>query len=140
MSQTIHTAARLLALALFVSAPLAASAADAMRVVRDPATGELRAPNAAEAAAFEKAEAQLRQSQAAAKGKAAISKGPTEIRYADGTVETKLGEDSMMFSVVSSDENGNLTFDCLPAEEAKKFVKATKSSKAKAKAKVNHAH
>ena len=140
MSQAIQTTARALALALAMTAPMVASAAEALRVVRDPATGELRAPNAAEAAAFEKAEAQLRQAQAGAKGKASVNKGPTEIRYADGTVETKLGEDSMMYSVVSSDENGNLSFDCLPAEEAKKFVKATKSTKAKAKAKVNHAH
>lgn len=132
-----HAAASALALALFVGAAMPAQAADAMRVVRDPATGELRAPNAAEVAAFEKAEAQLR----ARSGKPVVAQQPTEIRYPDGTVETKLGEDTVMYSVVSSAADGTLTFDCLPAKEAQKFVKSNKKSAAgKAAAKVGHDH
>lgn len=127
-----------LAVALALAAPLAANAGEAMRIVRDPVTGEMRGPTAAEAAAFAKAEAQLR----LGSGGKAIVKQPVEIRYPDGTVETKLDEDSMMFSVVSSDANGNLTFDCLPADEAKKFVKANApAAKSKAQtAKVKHDH
>jgi hypothetical protein len=105
------------AVALLLAAPLAAQAADAMRVVRDPATGELRGPTAAEAAAFKKAEEQLRK----AAGKAAPAK-PVEIHYPDGTVETKLGEDTHMVSVVKANEDGTLSMACLPAEQARKFV------------------
>ena len=66
-----------LAMAFTLAAPLAAHAASALRVVRDPLTGELRGPNAAEVAAFEKAEAQLRQRN----GKAAPPKQPVEIHH-----------------------------------------------------------
>ena len=129
-------AALMLAMALSLAAPLAAHAAEAMRVVRDPVTGELRGPTAAEAAAFQKAEAQLR----ANSGKAP-SKKPVEIRYADGTVETKLDEDTMMYSVVRANEDGSLVMDCLPAQQARAFVKgAKKSSSAKTPAKAAHVH
>ena len=123
-----------------LAAPLAAQAAEAMRVVRDPATGELRGPTAAEAAAFEKAEAQLR---AARGGKAGAAKPqtPVEIHYPDGTVETKLGEDTMMYSVVRENGDGTLAMQCLPAKQAREFVKSPKkSSAAKLQAKVSHVH
>ncbi|WP_422017052.1 post-PEP-CTERM-1 domain-containing protein [Roseateles sp.] len=140
MKKTISVSAGALALAFTLLAPLSASAGEAMRVVRDPVTGEMRGPTAAEAAAFAKAEAQLR----LGSGSKAIVKTPVEIRYPDGTVETKLDEDSMMFSVVSANEDGTLNFDCLPAQEAKQFMKdkapAKSASKAKAAAKVKHDH
>jgi len=124
------------ALALALASPMAANAAEAMRVVRDPVTGELRAPNAAEMAAFQKAEAQLR----AAKGKPAVS-APVEVRYPDGTVETKLDDDTVMYSVVSAAADGTLTMDCLPAKEAAKFVKSpSKKSSTKPAGKADHAH
>jgi hypothetical protein len=118
-------AAAAVALALSLAAPLAAHA-DAMRVVLDPKTGELRGPTAAEAAAFERAEAQLRaeREKQGARGTSAAKVVPREIRYADGTIENVLGEDTHLFSVVSTDAQGNLNFDCLPANEAKKYVKA----------------
>lgn len=136
MSINRQTAAGAFALAISLAVPLAAHAADAMRIVRDPLTGEMRAPNAAETLAFEKAEAQLR----LGSGKAPAKSLPVEIRYPDGTVETKLGEDSMMYSVVSSDANGALTFDCLPAAEAKKFVKSKRNAAAKTTTKAGHDH
>ncbi len=135
MSQRIQTAAATLALAFTLTAPMGAHAADAMRVVRDPLTGEMRSPNAAETAAFEKAEAQIR----LRSGKPAVQQ-PVEIRHPDGTIETKLGDDTMMYSVVSAAADGTLTFDCLPAKEAQKFVKGKKSSSAKTAAKVGHDH
>jgi hypothetical protein len=128
-----------LAVALTVGASMSAHAGNALREVRDPVTGEIRSPNAAEVAAFQKAEAQLR----LGSGKAA-AKGPVDIRYPDGTIETKLGEDSMMYSVVRANEDGTLAMHCLPAKEAKAFVKSSKSaaaSLAKAKAsKAGHNH
>jgi hypothetical protein len=106
-------------LALLLAAPLATHAAEAMRVFRDPITGELRGPTAAEAAAFQKAEEQLRK----APGKAQPA-GPVEVRYPDGTVETKLGADTHMVSVVKANEDGSLSTACLPAKQARKFVEA----------------
>lgn len=143
MATTTRTTAAALAFALVSSTAVmapAAYAADAMRVVKDAATGELRAPTAAEAAAFEKAEAQLR----AASGKQQRTpQAPVEIRYPDGTVETKLGEDTMMYSVVSAAADGTLSMNCLPAKEAEAFVKGAAkkpSSAGNSAAKASHAH
>ncbi len=128
-----------LALALTLGASLSAHAGNALREVRDPVTGEIRGPNATELAAFQKAEAQLR----LGSGKAA-ARGPVEIRYPDGTVETKLGDDTTMYSAVRANEDGTLTTQCLPAQQAKAFVKSSKSAAAlvsKAKAsKAGHNH
>ena len=121
-------AALALAMACSLAAPLAAQAAPDLRVVRDPLTGELRGPNAAEVAAFEKAETQLRQRS----GKPAPAKQPVEIRYPDGTVETKLDEDTRMYSVVRAAEDGTLTTACLPAKQAQAFVKGASSKKSSA--------
>jgi hypothetical protein len=135
MSRQVQTAVAALVAVLSMAVP--AHAAEAMRVVRDPQTGELRGPTAAEAAAFQKAEAQLR----AQRGKAE-AKAPVEIRYPDGTVETKLGEDTMMYSVVASAPDGTLSFDCLPKKAAQQFIKASRKPLASSKpaAKVAHAH
>ena len=119
------TGAAAMALALTLAAPLAAQAADAMRVVQDP-NGDMRPPTAAEAAAFAKAEAQLRAARAAQAGGKAPATRPagTEIRHPDGSVETILGEDTHLYSVVSADASGNLNYDCLPGKEAQKYVKS----------------
>lgn len=130
-----------LAIALTLAAPLAAQAAEALREVRDPVTGEMRGPTAAEAAAYERAAAQLRQ-------KSGKSAAPVEIAYPDGTVETKLGDDTVMYSVVRTTEDGGLAMACLPASQVSAFHRAAgkpakssdKNVAAKAKAKVNHAH
>ena len=105
-----------------------------MRVVRDPLTGEMRAPNAAESAAFEKAEAQLR----LRSGKPVVQ--PAEVRYPDGTIETKLGDDTMMYAVVASAADGSLTFDCLPAKATQKLMLSKKTSSVTTAAKVGHVH
>lgn len=108
------------ALALSLVLPLAAQAGEAMRVVRDPATGELRGPTAAEAAALQRSEAQLRAKSVTAVG--AVAPG-TEIVYPDGTVETKLGEESQLYSVIRANEDGSLSMECLPAKQAQAWVK-----------------
>ena len=135
-----------LAMTLCAVAPLAAHAADALRIVRDPITGEMRGPNAAEVAAFEKAEAQLR-----AKNGTAAPKPRTEIRYPDGTVETKLNDDDVLYSVVRANEDGTLSQQCLPAKQAKAYVLSAKpvnalssasksASKTKAATSAKHGH
>jgi hypothetical protein len=122
MAPKLKASARTAVLALAVAAPLAmlntSHAAEAMRVVRDPVTGELRGPTAVEAAAFEKAEAQLRASQGRK------PQPPVEIRHPDGSIEMKLGEDTHMYSVVRERDDGSLAMACLPAKQAQDFVKA----------------
>lgn len=110
------------ALALSMAAPLAAQAGEAMRVVRDPVTGELRAPTAAEVNAMKRAEA----AQQRARGPriASTTAAPTEIVHADGTVELPLGEDSHMASVVRLNDDGSLTSACLPAKQAGTWVQS----------------
>jgi hypothetical protein len=136
MSRAItHVAVAYLALALSLTVSMTANAADAMRVVRDPVTGELRGPTAAEVQAFEKAEAQIR-----AGGRRTVQQQPAEIQHPDGSVEMKLGDDTMMYSVVSSAADGTLRFDCLPAKQAQQFVKGQKPSTSKTAAKVGHEH
>jgi hypothetical protein len=123
-----NPAALALALALTLGTPLAALAGEPMRVVRDPVTGELRGPTAAEVAAFQRAEAQLRK---------APPKPQVDIQYPDGTIETKMGDDTLMYSVVRANEDGSLAMACLPAKEAKAFLSGAKpaaTSKARAKA------
>jgi hypothetical protein len=115
-----------MALAMMLAVPIAANAAEAMRVVRDPQTGELRGPTAAEAAAFQKAEAQLR---AARSGKAAQrASAPQEITYPDGTVEMPLDEDSMMSSVATLAPDGSVRMHCLPSQQARALVKGSKKA------------
>jgi hypothetical protein len=130
----VAPAALALAMAVTLAAPLAAHAAEGLREVRDPVTGEMRGPNAAEVAAFARAEAQLRQQ----KGLAAAVQPQTEIVHPDGAVELKLGDDTMLYSVVRANEDGSLAMACLPAKEAKAFVsksaKGSAAAKAKAKA------
>lgn len=144
MSRQARAGVATLAMALTLAAPLAAHAADAMRVVLDPKTGELRPPNAAEVLAFEKAEAQLRSARGQKAGAAPAAKSAdTEVRYADGTVQKVLGEDTHLYSVVSADADGKLNYDCLPAKEAQQFVKSgprKSAASVKATAKVHHDH
>ena len=126
--RSLSATAAAVALAMMLAAPFAANAAEAMRVVRDPQTGELRGPTAAEAAAFEKAEAQLR---AARSGKAAHrASAPKEITHPDGTVETPLGEDTMMSSVATLAPDGSIRMHCLPAPQARSLVKGSKKTTA----------
>jgi hypothetical protein len=129
-------AAGLLTLAVSLAAPLLAHGAEAMRVIRDPKTGELRGPNAAEAAAYEKAQAQLR----AQRGK--TDGPPAEIKHPDGSVEFKLGEEHMMSSVAVLGADGSLSYACLPAKEADKLVKSPKKQTAlkTAAKKAGHTH
>ena len=126
--RNLPATAAAMALAMMLAAPIAASAAEAMRVVRDPQTGELRGPTAAEAAAFDKAEAQLR---AARSGKAARrASAPQEITYPDGTVEMPLGDDTMMSSVATVAPDGSIRMHCLPAQQARNLHKGSKKAAA----------
>lgn len=128
------TRQRLPLAALLVGLTMAASAAQAMTVVRDRETGELRAPNATELAALKAAEAQPAKSRAQA-----VRNTPTEIRHTNGAVEMTLDDSTTMYSVATRNTDGTVSLQCLPAAEAKKVVKGSKSA-AKAAKKVSHDH
>ncbi|HZX27762.1 MAG TPA: choice-of-anchor J domain-containing protein [Telluria sp.] len=72
-------------------------------VVRDPLTGQLRAPTAQEFQALRALEATLAPRPAAA---------PT-VRRADGTVHKHLGESAMSYAVISRGADGKLAISCV---------------------------
>jgi hypothetical protein len=131
-----------MAAACAVAALLAASGASAATVARDPVTGELRAPTAAEAQAL---------SQPAASGrgavKAAAPRGlltgrinPQPVQHADGSVEHELDESTLSFSVATRNADGSISQQCVSGVDA-----ANAALKAPAKAhamtaKKGHSH
>jgi hypothetical protein len=115
MSSKTLTAAAPLA-ALFAALALAMPAAGAaeqpgMVVARDPHTGQLRAPTQAELQA-------LRAHGAAAMlGKVAPA-APAVVARKDGVRQVRLGENAMVYSVVTRDANGKLVAQCVHGEQA----------------------
>lgn len=96
-----------------LSLPLAASAAgqEGMIAVRDPQTGQLRAPTAAELATL--------RAQGAAMQQPALKTAPAAVvRRADGTLQKQLGEDAMVYTVVTRDAAGKLQRHCVEGEDA----------------------
>ena len=47
-----------------------------------------------------------------------------DIRQPDGTIKTKLGDDTRLYSVVTNAVAGPLAFDCLPTKAAQNHIKA----------------
>ncbi len=97
-------------------APEAKPAADSaqmsgLRVVRDPETGELRAPNAEELKALLAAEQQARQARVAARGvqntaPEVLTPGKTVQRHRNGMVSVKLGQESLTAIKAQSTPDG----------------------------------
>jgi hypothetical protein len=83
----------------------AAPAQDGMVVVRDPVTGQLRAPTAAEFQALQAAAPKSVTSQVLAP--------PRVISKADGTRQVRLGQGNMVYSVVNRDGEGQLHQLCV---------------------------
>ncbi len=98
-----------------IAIPAAVSAAGApaqpgMTVVRDAATGKLRAPTAAELRA-------LRNESGQAQRAAADSARPPTVR-ADGVKAATLGERGMVYSVITRGPDGKLHEHCVEGEAA----------------------
>ena len=94
------------AYALIFSPPAAGQ--EGMVVVRDPQTGQLRAPTPAEAQAM----APPRAAAAKALPKAAMVVNP------DGSRQVDLGESRMVYSVVTRGADGKLSGQCVHGESA----------------------
>lgn len=85
-----------------------AAGQEGMVVVRDQQTGELRAPNAAEATAL--LGKQGLQRQAAPQRVESIGPG--------GSRKVQLGKSAMVYSVVTRDSDGKLAEQCVSGEQA----------------------
>ncbi len=103
------------------------TAALAQQVVRDAESGQLRAPNAAEAAEL-RARPAARQARAALSSSAASESVETVL--ADGTVMKATGEEDLMYSVVRRNADGSLERVCVQGkDQAGKVLKAKSFAK-----------
>ncbi|KGF80019.1 hypothetical protein IA69_20560 [Massilia sp. JS1662] len=104
---TIGTLAALCVLAAF-SMHANAAGQESMVVVRDPLTGQLRAPTADELK-------ELRAKTPATTGLAA-PRTPATITRRDGARGVRLGEKDMVYEVVTRGPDGKLTSECVHGE------------------------
>lgn len=109
-----------------LAAPLAAAAADpaqeGMTVVRDPLTGRLRAPTAAEMRALR-----------GGVERPTPLQPPQSTQRPDGTRVIDLGERAMVYAVMTRNADGSLAAHCVKGDEA--AAKAIEK-----KAEVEHEH
>lgn len=85
-----------------------ASAQDGMTVVRDPATGKLRAPTAAELRHLRSLQPQPQMAPAT----------PQSSVRPDGTRKLDLGERGLVYSVITRSADGKLERECVHATDA----------------------
>lgn len=127
-----------LAAACAVAALLAASGASAATVARDPVTGELRAPTAAEAQALSQPAGTGRgavKAAAAPRGMLTGRINPQPVQHADGSVEHELDESTLSFSVATRNADGSISQACVTGPDA-----AAAAMKAPAKNTKGHSH
>lgn len=115
--------------ALVVSAPVFAADAVGMRIVRDPVTGQLRAPTAEEAQAMDAAAAKARaDATAAAPESNPDTRAPVEIRSANG-VRYRVNDSFLSYSVITRKADGSLAMQCVTGKEAaEKLVRDPKAA------------
>lgn len=103
--------------AAFVSSPAsqAAESAAGLRIAKDPVTGQLRAPTAAESAALDAASsAKARQPRGLITGKI----NPAPVLHPNGTVEQELDESTLSFSMATRNPDGSVGLQCVTGPEA----------------------
>lgn len=108
---------------------LGAQAAD-QRVVRDPQTGAMRAPNADESQALDRAARESRAADRHAHRRGVVS-GKLEPKVEtrpDGSSVYELPEEYMTHMVVTRQADGSLKQECLPAEAAKRVASGKKTA------------
>lgn len=91
-----------------------------MVVVRDPQSGQLRAPTEAEFKALTALSGSLQ----------AVTPGspPDAVVRQDGTLQRRMGAEGMSYSVVSRGKDGKLTIDCVTGEHAARKALDTRES------------
>jgi len=127
------SALALMAAGTIVAAPASQAAEAGMRVVRDPVTGQLRAPTAEEFKAMQDQEDKEKGS-----ARSAAPARTMPVRNAHGGLSHHVGERFMTFSVMKRDADGNMTMVCVPGAEAAE--KAVNQTSPVAKEEGGHAH
>jgi hypothetical protein len=98
-----------------------APAQQGMVVVRDPQTGQLRAPTATEMQALTKQRPSQSQGLSQGQGRAlAAPAKPTGVTRANGTRRVYMGDKNQVYTVVTRDAEGKLVKQCVQGEEAAK--------------------
>jgi len=124
---------------LVLAASSAAQAADGagMRIVRDPVTGQLRAPTPEEFQAIEAQELKAKSTT-----RAATPAAPGMVRRGDGSAKAVLDESQMSYAVVTRNADGSLTEHCVTgADAAQKVLSGKKEPLSKnSKNTKEHAH
>ncbi|WP_310385301.1 post-PEP-CTERM-1 domain-containing protein [Roseateles sp.] len=127
-----------LAAAFAVAIVLATAGASAATVAKDPSSGELRAPTAAEAQALSQPAAGARTSGGAVQPRGLLTGkvNPQPVQHADGSVEHELDESTLSFSVATRNSDGSISQACVTGPDA-----AAAAMKAPAKSsKKGHSH
>lgn len=110
---------------MVLSAVAQAAPQSGMRILRDPVSGELRAPTPEE---FTQIEAEEGKARAALRGanRKATSARPANVSYRlkGGGVGVRPGEESTMFTVVKQNADGTLTTQCVTGQAAADAVMA----------------
>ena len=135
-------AAALAAAAVFTSpAAYAVDETPGMRVFKDPETGLLRAPTAAEAAALDAASNSMRAVRQAPRGLLTGKVSPGSVTYADGTVSQELDEASLSYTVLKRNPDGTTETVCVTGTDAANAVMKNRKSAGKvAKGSKEHNH
>lgn len=102
--------------ALCAGAPAdAAEPVNSMVVVRDAATGQLRAPTAAELAALN---AQRQNSPTLPLQASTDAPRPVITTAPDGTLRATMGKESLIYAVTQRDADGKLKMQCVKGQQA----------------------
>jgi len=111
-----------LAATVATAALLATASAHASKVVKDPVTGQLRAPTADEIRAEQASAAKSASRAAQPRGLLTGKVNPPAIVRADGTQFQELDESSLQYSTVTRNADGTLNFECVTGEDAANAV------------------
>ena len=140
--KTILLSAAAAIAALALSGAAVAAGQQGMSVVKDAATGQLRAPTADEASQLQALGAQQRAAAAAAAAAkrgglargaaAAATLAPgTTIYHANGAVEMTVDPESVSYSVMTKDADGNLALQCVTGATAADKAMSTPATQSK---------
>jgi hypothetical protein len=128
-----------LAIAALTTGPaMAGDDSAGMRVVRDPVTGQVRAPTHEEFKAMQDEEKAAKAvSRSAVSAPADPAATASKVRRADGSLGMRVGESFLSFAVVTRKTDGSLAMDCVTGADAAEQVVRGKIAPSKNK---EHGH
>lgn len=101
--------------ALAQTAPPAKPAPQRATVVKDAATGRLRAPTAEEAA-------ELAATQPPSSARSARRAAPAEVQHPNGAVSMEVDDSLMMYSVARRNPDGSVAVQCVTGDKAARSI------------------